>query len=255
MLAQRRFWRRTEPFPHLYATDVFTPEFHEALTAQFREILGRGFGTPGEMGRFTRNMPHSDAYGYDLLPEQDGPLAILYGRALLDLLSRLLGVAVTADVNAALHHHQLGSKDGMIHNDVGIGYFSEQPRPDGVNPMDLRRCGYTDGHLANGATRCHQVVRAVTMIYYLANPPWRPGDGGETGLYRAADADLHRPVAAEHRREAQVEPPRQGQERVQVAQRPARREYDLPPGDSRFVSHRTPSLSRLRETFHKATEL
>lgn len=196
MLAQRRFWRRTEPFPHLYATDVFTPEFHEALTAQFREILGRGFGAPGEPGRFTRNMPHSDAYGYDLPPEQDGPLGLLYSRALLDLLARMLGVAVTADVNAALHHHQLGSKDGMIHNDVGIGYFSEQPRSDGVNPMDLRRCGYTDGHLANGATRCHQVVRAVTMIYYLANPPWRPGDGGETGLYRAADADLHRPAAA-----------------------------------------------------------
>jgi hypothetical protein len=29
-----------------------------------------------------------------------------------------------------------------------------------------------------------QMVRAASVIFYLNNPKWKPGDGGGTGLYR-----------------------------------------------------------------------
>jgi Rps23 Pro-64 3,4-dihydroxylase Tpa1-like proline 4-hydroxylase len=60
--------------------------------------------------------------------------------------------------------------------------------------MDVRRCSYTHGVTAPGVNR-RKVARAVTMIYYLANRPWFPGDGGETGLYRKATDPVARPAA------------------------------------------------------------
>ena len=59
--------------------------------------------------------------------------------------------------------------------------------------MDLSRCRYTDGCTTEPGIETREMVRAVTMIFYLANPPWSPGDGGETGLYRAAEQPVDRP--------------------------------------------------------------
>jgi hypothetical protein len=29
----------------------------------------------------------------------------------------------------------------------------------------------------------HETIRAIAVLYYLHNPRWHPGDGGETGIY------------------------------------------------------------------------
>ena len=29
-----------------------------------------------------------------------------------------------------------------------------------------------------------ETIRAVSVLFYLANPEWEPGDGGETALFR-----------------------------------------------------------------------
>ena len=44
-----------------------------------------------------------------------------------------------------------------------------------------------------------ETVRAVSALFYLANPPWAEGDGGETGLYDS--------VAAGARTEGVLVPP------------------------------------------------
>jgi hypothetical protein len=110
-------------------------------------------------------------------------------------LADLTGVDATGDVNGALHHHPVKSSEGTVHCDLGVGWFSDQRRPDGINPMDLRRCGYTTGRAAPGA-RARGTVRTVTMIYYVANPAWCPGDGGETALYDRASQPLNQPSAS-----------------------------------------------------------
>jgi Rps23 Pro-64 3,4-dihydroxylase Tpa1-like proline 4-hydroxylase len=43
--------------------------------------------------------------------------------------------------------------------------------------------------------RRREAVRAVAVIYYLNNPQWQPGDGGETGLYRTVRDAIEHPVA------------------------------------------------------------
>jgi hypothetical protein len=192
-LANRRWWQKSSPWPHLVAHNVFESGFFAQLEGQFREVLGRGLGGPNDPARFSRNMPNSDAYAWNLPPDLDGPLALFYSRTWHDMLVSLTGVSSTRDINAALHHHQVGSKNGSVHRDVGIGWFSDQPRADGINPMDLSRCSYTSGQVSEQGIAAREVVRSLTLIFYLCNPEWRPGEGGETGLYQYASDPVDKP--------------------------------------------------------------
>jgi hypothetical protein len=196
VLADRRWLSRRYPFPHFIARGVFTTEFYRALEAAFQRILAGGLSEGSDPERFSRNMLYSDAYSWNYPPELQGPLAIFYSRDWHDLLARLTKVGATGDVNAALHHHHLSSGNGTVHRDLSVGWFSRQPRADGINPMDLRRCGYTHGDTSEAGIDRRETVRAVTMIYFLANPAWHPGDGGETGLYLNAHDPVGGPAAA-----------------------------------------------------------
>jgi Rps23 Pro-64 3,4-dihydroxylase Tpa1-like proline 4-hydroxylase len=59
---------------------------------------------------------------------------------------------------------------------------------------DPARCGYWHGTDAVGPA--YERVRAVAVLFYVGNEPWRPGDGGETGLYETADLPVDRPSVA-----------------------------------------------------------
>lgn len=194
LLANRRWWVKSTPWPHFFAENVFQREFFHDLERQFNEVLGRGLGEPSDPTRFSRNMPNSDAYGWNLPPDVDGPLSLFYSKQWHDLLVGLTGVSSTLDVNTALHHHHVGSADGSVHRDLSAGWFSDQPRADGVNPMDLSRCSHTTGAVKEGEPAAREVVRSLTMIMYLGNPNWSHGDGGETGLYHFASDPVSQPA-------------------------------------------------------------
>ncbi len=194
ILANRRWWQHDRPWTYWVAEDVFQANVFAEMEAQFRSVLDRGFGESAEATRFSRNMPNSSAFGWNLPPDVDGPLSILYSRAWHDMLVELTGVSSTRDVNAALHHHQPASPNGSVHRDVGSGWFSDQPRADGINPMDLSRCGYTSGTVFDEGAVAREVVRSLTMIFYLGNPHWSQGEGGETGLYRLAADPIDQPA-------------------------------------------------------------
>jgi hypothetical protein len=194
ILANRRWWLKSSPWPYFFASNVFEGGFFGELEKQFGQILGRGLGETSDPTRFSRNMPNSDAFGWNLPPDIDGPLALFCSRPWHDMLVGLTGVSSTRDVNIALHHHQVGSADGSVHRDVGIGWFSDQPRADGINPMDLARCSYTSGATKEKGLARREIVRSLTMIFYLGNPDWDQADGGETGLYRNAADPVSQPA-------------------------------------------------------------
>jgi 2OG-Fe(II) oxygenase superfamily len=193
-LTARRWWQRSKPFSYFAAENVFEAGFFAEMEAQFQEVLSRGFGEPTDSTRFSRNMPNSDAYSWNLPATVDGPLSLFYSRAWHDMLVALTGVTSTLDVNAAIHHHQIGSANGSVHRDIGIGWFSQQPRPDGINPMDLSRCSYTTGHAFQPGAVAREVVRSLTVLVYLCNPDWQPGEGGETGLYPHSTGAVEEPA-------------------------------------------------------------
>jgi hypothetical protein len=197
VLANRHWLYRTEPFPHVTAREVFTPACYRQLEAQFRRILARGFADPASVRlepgmpgrRFARGMPGYDAYGFNFSPRLRGPLRLFVSRSWHDLLAGLLGVNATCHVNAGLHHHKVGSESGNPHNDLNPAWFVDYESPDGINLARHDLCSYTTGRPRVPGVVPRAVVRALAMIFYLNNPPWSPGDGGETALYRTPRDD------------------------------------------------------------------
>jgi 2OG-Fe(II) oxygenase superfamily len=106
-----------------------------------------------------------------------------------DLLARIVGVTATGDVSASVHHHDPGGASGWPHNDLNPGWFAEPAAgPDEVRLAAEGDVGYHHGTRPEGVP-ARETVRAVSLLFYLANPPWSPGDGGETGLYESVRAD------------------------------------------------------------------
>ena len=177
LLANRRWVRRTNPFPHVYARDVFVPDFYARLDDEFRRIEREHPET------FVRNMKGYDASGASVSRFRGGALGIFVSREWHDLVARVAGVRATGDVNASLHHHEPGSQSGWPHNDLNPAWFAgPPPAPDQI------RLEHTDGvalHTGEGpaGVTARENVRAVSLLFYLGNPPWELGDGGETGLF------------------------------------------------------------------------
>lgn len=194
LLRNRRWLRRTDPYPYILARDVFTSDFYRTLEATFNHALSKGLVEGSSYDHFARSHPSYDAYLLGLAPDLEGPLSIFLSRAWHDLVAGLFEVRATGDVQAALHHHAAGGKDGTIHNDLNPGWFADHPRPDGANPTNHTLCNYFSGKVHAAGAMPRETVRAVAMLFYLCNPGWEPGDGGETGLYRYQDDDLSQPV-------------------------------------------------------------
>ncbi|MFN2517963.1 MAG: 2OG-Fe(II) oxygenase, partial [Jatrophihabitantaceae bacterium] len=84
--------------------------------------------------------------------------------------------------------HEPGSASGWPHNDLNPGWFAEPPA--GAHRIQLPGDNHVDYHRGTHPAGVHarETVRAVSLLYYLANPEWTPGDGGETGLFANFDA-------------------------------------------------------------------
>jgi hypothetical protein len=190
-LENRRWVWRDLPFPFLTATNVFTPAVYEGMVAGFRDVLARGLRDSGRIqDAFTRNMAGYDAYSYIFTNADKGPLALFASQEWHDLLASVFRIEATGGVSIALHHHQAGGKNGRPHNDLNPGWFIDMPqgtKPGTINVQDPAINSYPTGrcYVANGT--CHETVRAIAVLFYLNNPSWKEGDGGETGLYRAVN--------------------------------------------------------------------
>ncbi|WP_328407557.1 2OG-Fe(II) oxygenase [Nocardia sp. NBC_00403] len=176
LFAHRRWIRRAGPFPHVYARDVFVPEFFQRLTEEFQRVLRQ------QSEAFTQVTDGYSASGVPLTTLRDGPLALFLSREWHDLIAGVAGVATTGDVEGSLHHHPVGSPSGWPHNDLNPAWFAgpapgpgEIRTPDGT--VDLKT-GARDS-----AITARETVRAVAVLFYLGNPGWTVGDGGETALY------------------------------------------------------------------------
>lgn len=183
-LKSRRWVRRLAPFPHVLAHEVFTAEVYAALEAAFKTLLAAPDEAHFNVGPFR----HRSAYDMDSVgfnPQMTGPLSLFASRAWHDMLAAVSGVNATGDINGGLHHHRVGGASGRVHNDLNPGWFSRSDDLAGINVSD-GRCDYHSGATQEAGLAVQERVRAAAMLFYINNPPWRAGDGGETGLYLSA---------------------------------------------------------------------
>jgi LPS sulfotransferase NodH len=149
-------WAR--PFPHLVAQSVLREEFQARVASEFIRLLDAGaFETDGRCG----------VSKLDVVPTEQGPFAIFFSRAWLDLLARLFGRDASGDVSATLLYHPANSVGGSILHDYEPG-----------------------GSAARSANADRQ---AVTVIYHLAHPT-DPPCGGAIGLYSSKSQPVDRPT-------------------------------------------------------------
>lgn len=188
ILAQRRWIQRTRPFPHIIAYDVFRPAVYQQLEKEFLDLLEETAGRP-----YMRN---HDIYGRTVNQDISERLYPLLTRPWHDLLARILQIEATGHVAVGMHHHRVGSKHGFPHNDLNPGWFLTQPSP-GELAISSPAIDYTTGQMLDDTAHSPPVetIRAASVLFYLANPPWQTGDGGGTGLYRSSKDDIAQPVA------------------------------------------------------------
>lgn len=186
-LNARRWIRRYQPFPHVIAYDVFAPAIYHRLETDFRTLLEE-----------TAGRPYLSEHGIDgrtVDDEVSDHLYPLLTPAWHDLLAGITGIHATGHIAVGMHHHRPGSQDGFAHNDLNPGWFLGAPDAGRV-ALSGPGIDYTSGRLLGDTDLTPvETVRGAALLFYLANPPWRPGDGGSTGLYRSAGANIRRPVA------------------------------------------------------------
>jgi 2-oxoglutarate-Fe(II)-dependent oxygenase superfamily protein len=189
VLASREWLRRESPFPHVIAKDVFQPSFYRALDDQLRQMLARGLSERPDRSRFSRNIPGYDAYGIGMRAPGEGAVALFLSRQWRDMVAAMFGIGTTPYVFAGAHHHTTGSAPGFVHNDFNPVFF---PRADGdeIRSPDQDVCSYTTGAGTLPEADKVEVVRGVAVIFYLLNDGWRPGHGGETGLFASATPNV-----------------------------------------------------------------
>jgi hypothetical protein len=177
------------------AQNVFKSGLYGQMAAQFQSMLDKGVSDNPAQDRFARTIKGYDAYAMSFTSSLDGPLAFFVSRPWHDMLARFLGIEATGDINGGFHHHEPGSGSGRPHNDLNPGWFVDAPRHDGINVSSYEICDYHTGKAASADAKRRETVRAAALLFYLNNPPWSPGDGGETGLYLDPNQPIDEPTA------------------------------------------------------------
>jgi hypothetical protein len=178
LLAHRRWWRHRQPFPHVQAVNVFQPEVYLALEDAFLAWLSDSGGG--------RPLDGHDLQGTTLTGKFDGPLRLFASSGWRDFVTGAMNTEVTCHVNLGLHHHRAYSDAGFPHTDLNPGFFpDEKGAGSGVVLADPARVEYTSGRTSDPRQPVAEVVRAVAVLFYLANPPWLAEHENCTGLYHA----------------------------------------------------------------------
>lgn len=189
LFAHRRWIRRSKPFPHIYARDVFVDDFYRRLADEFERVRR-------ERPELFRSVAKDyGATGVQLWRLPDGPLSVFLSREWHDVIAGVAGVQTTGDVEGSIHHHPPGSDFGWAHNDLNPAWFpGAAPEPGQVRLPD-DSVDIKTGERAPGVV-ARETVRAVAVLFYLNNKPdWTLGDGGETALYEhIADGAPARPL-------------------------------------------------------------
>jgi 2OG-Fe(II) oxygenase superfamily len=188
VLQYGQWWEYKYPFRHLRATDILPAKSYDAISAAFSEILNATQCTREGQPRFRQSTANYDVEMLALNKSLAPRFQPFFTQRWLKSLSGLLDIPFTAKIDGALHSAPKGSRTGWIHTDCCSGWFDAdtEATSDGIIFPDRSRCDYFEGRAHVADAKPVEYIRAATFIFYLCNPSWKSGQGGETGLYSSA---------------------------------------------------------------------
>jgi hypothetical protein len=187
MFGHGAWWGYRFPFRHFRATDVLNAEGYGKIASAFGSILDMTARRGDAPYRLTRSNPNYDALMLAMDQQLAPSFAPFFSSDWLTNLQHFFGLPEMGQVDGGLHSSPKGSRTGWIHTDLCSGWFHEEKPPDGsiLFPAHMH-CEYFTGRPKVESARPMEYIRAATLIYYLCNDGWQPGDGGETALYPSA---------------------------------------------------------------------
>ena len=183
VIQNRKWLVKRSPYKHAIVTDLLEKQQLALLTENFRR-------------RISSNAAASKVNNYDanIVPLKSvdrGAFAPFLDVEWLQLIARAMGLRATLEIDGALHSHPPGSRSGWVHNDYNPGWFGRAATPDGMYLND-DECNYRTGKVRFDEVRPIRRMRYLTFIFYLDNPVWQPGMGGETGIYFSESQSVDR---------------------------------------------------------------
>lgn len=173
-----------QPFRHFSASDVFDAPVYQKLCEQFSRILDTTAGVCEGRYRMRPTQGANDGLVLGMTEPLAGAFAPLFDEAWLRSLATLLDLDFLPRIEGALHSNPQGSRTGWIHTDCCSAWFDERDAsPEQLMLPPRGRCSYFTGKPKVAGARPVEYIRAATMIFYLCNDGWEPGDGGETAIY------------------------------------------------------------------------
>jgi|GEM_PF-2792135 len=175
-----------KPFRYTVIDDFFSESFYKSLCEQYKDVIARGFSEEGDRHQFTRFGDASlvgkyDAYRFNPAPGLGAlPTDMLRLPEWISYFSDLFKVQLTQDELLSYHYHKIGGHTGTAHTDYSLCTFKNDPLPNRVNSW-YYHCKY-ENDSDTIPEDCHQVMRSVTLVYYLNNE-CNGKHGGETAIY------------------------------------------------------------------------
>ena len=161
---------------------------------EFRARVVLEFGRRLDAGAFQCDSRY-DVLKLGVVPTDEGPFAVFFSRAWLELLTRLFDLEASGGVSAMLLHHTVNSISGSINDDRNPWGFPA--RGGSTEPQEIVASGSSKSHnpsyRASDEAPTVEWSRAVTVIYHLATPTG-PSYGGEIGLYSSKSQPVNRPT-------------------------------------------------------------
>ena len=178
------FREHRRPFRHFRAQNVFPDDVYQALASRFSEILRQSSaGVPGAY-QLAQSSPNYDARILGVDDALARLFSPLFSMEAIQQIHGLMDFPFIPIVDGALHSSPVGSRTGWIHTDFCAAWFDHSIPPAGPFLYPRRdRCEYFSGELKTPGAAPRKYARAAALLFYLCNDGWRPGDGGETGLY------------------------------------------------------------------------
>jgi hypothetical protein len=187
------WWTYRDPFRHFRARDVLDSNAYQQICSEFSAIADTTQGGRDGAYRLARTNPKYDALMLGVDSNLAPSFAPFFSRDWFQYLYRLIRLPELLRIDGGLHSSPEGSGDGWIHSDLCSGWFDESSAESGPFP-NRKKCDYFSGKARTSDAKPVEYVRAATMIYYLCNDGWCPGDGGETGLYASSRLGANAPV-------------------------------------------------------------
>jgi len=183
------------PFPHIIADNFFKEEIYEKLLNHFRSVLDRGFSEEDDATKFhpfldLKGEYEYDGYVYVPRPEEEPSLEVFFTLAWNLFFSKTFRQSTGWCTSLAYHHHPAGDQTGFVHHDNAFRAFS--PHNQLSNGVIFRE--------NSKDTASFQEMRAIALLYYLGDNPWKEGDGGETGIYQSSKESPMKLVAPKNNR-------------------------------------------------------